>query len=47
LRSAIVAGDAHAIAVLARLLLRMGRHYEWSLLMRYGLTQDGSTAHVW
>jgi hypothetical protein len=47
LRSAVVAGDAHAFAVLARLVFQARRQYEWSLLMRYGLAQDGSTARAW
>jgi hypothetical protein len=47
LRSAIVAGDSHAIALLTLLVLQAGRKYEFSLLEKYGLAHDGSTAHPW
>jgi len=47
LRSAVVAGDAHAISLLTRVVLNTGRTREASLLQKYGLAANGSTAHAW
>ena len=47
LRSAVIAGDDHAISLLTRVVLNVGRRHEASLLEKYGLAADGSTAHAW
>lgn len=47
LRTAAIAGDAASLRLLAKVLLRTGRAREASMLARYGLTEDGSTAAAW
>ena len=47
LRQSALAGDPHAIGLLARILQQTGRTSEASLLSRFGLAEDGSTAPAW
>jgi len=47
LRQAVLAGDPNALGLLVRILQQAGRISEASLLSRYGLAEDGTTAPAW
>jgi hypothetical protein len=45
--AASAAGDAASLPLLAEVLIQTGRPREASMLTRYGLAEDGTTAYAW
>jgi hypothetical protein len=45
--AASAAGDAASLRLLAEVLIQTGRAREATLLTRYGLAEDGTTASAW
>jgi len=45
--AASAAGDAASLRLLAEVLVQTGRAREASMLTRYGLAEDGTTASAW